>query len=182
MTFPLSVDFYFYKNRSSKAKVKTGRQVIHHVECFKNTLLTFCNAPIVYDNKAGSSQFYFGIRVRLVKCQSKNNNFEKLPSLFVVTKTMTAHINDTMLILVVPAAPRRIFFAFGALNQVEMQLGNCGSSYACVGVIVTACARRTWTVRAYEHLVLTQRTHRARVLHHVRVRETAITPLPIPTK
>ena len=67
--------------------------------------------------------------------------------------TMTARINDTMLIPVVLATPRRFFLfvvvACCALNQVEMQLGNCGSSYACEGVIVTACAQRRWTVRAF---------------------------------
>ena len=31
----------FYKNRSSKAKVKMGWQVIRHVECFKNAPLLF---------------------------------------------------------------------------------------------------------------------------------------------
>ena len=61
-----------------------------------------------------------------------------------------------MLIPVVPAAPRRIFVvvvfavACRVLDQVEMLLGNCGSSCACVGVIVTACARRKWTVRAFD--------------------------------
>ena len=70
---------------------------------------------------------------------------------------MTARINDTVLIPVVAAAPRRSFVvvvaaaaACCALNQVEMQLGNCGSSCTCVDVIVTVCARRRWTVRALD--------------------------------
>ena len=66
---------------------------------------------------------------------------------------MTARINDTMLIPVVLATPRHfflfVFVACWALNQVEMQLGNCGSSYAHEDLIVTACARRRWAVRAF---------------------------------
>ena len=78
---------------------------------------------------------------------------------------MAAGINDTMLIPVVPAAPHRIFSFFVAccaLSQVEMQLGNSGSSRACVGVIVTACARRRWTVRAFDANIY---AHRAQVLY-----------------
>ena len=41
MTFPLCVDFSSTKNRSSKAKAKTGLQVIRRVECCKNISLTF---------------------------------------------------------------------------------------------------------------------------------------------
>ena len=44
-------------------------------------------------------------------------------------------------------------------------------------VIVTTRARRRWTVRAFD-----ANTYGAQVLHHAKVRETAITPLSIPMR
>ena len=47
MISSLAVDIFTEKSCSSGTKVKTGLQVIRHVECFKNALhLTSCNGPM----------------------------------------------------------------------------------------------------------------------------------------
>ena len=87
-----------------------------------------------------------------------------------------------MLIPVVPVDPRGILFlvACHALNQVEM----CGSDNACGSEMHGSdsdCVRvKKWTV--YQRLALTHMKRMVQVLHHEKVRETAITPLPIPMR
>ena len=173
---------FFFNRCSSKAKVKTGRQVIRQVECFKNPSLTFCNGPtsmttrlelhnIIWHPCATSEVFKHLITITSINCLY----------LLSLRRRWQARINDTMLIPVVPAALRRIFFlACHALNQVEMQLCNCGPSCARVGVIVTSCDWGRRTVRALGVNTYGAYGRYLQVFHHSKVRETTIMPLPIP--
>ena len=53
MTFLLAVNIFFTKIVVHQVKAKTGRQVIRHVECFKNP-----PSPLsLFDDKAGSSRY-----------------------------------------------------------------------------------------------------------------------------
>ena len=101
--------FFFYNKNRSSSKVKTGRQVMRQVQYFKIPSPSLFVSVLRLGQQGWAFTIYFGIRVRLLKSQSNNNNLQKLPLFFVASKTTTARINETMLIRNLPVAPRHIF-------------------------------------------------------------------------